>query len=254
MHGVALDALDELGRAEARVPVMQVAGDPGAVGLVVVVDLARLGLKPLHLGLDLREAFGRHEVGVGRDGPVGQVLEGFPALTLANECNAHKKSNAGKPFRFRAAPNPHVISTTTRPRIRPARISSARVPTSRRLTRVVIAARCSASRPRARWAQAARRFERRVVTLLMPSSETPRRMKGATEAGRSMPCARPQAAIAPSARVIARRLARVAEPTASIPAAQRSLARGRGVPDRSARSMISAAPRPRRDPASAGRN
>ena len=36
-----------------------------------------------------------------------------------------------------------------------------------------------------------------AITLSMPSSVTPRRMKGATEAGRSMPCARPQAATAP---------------------------------------------------------
>ena len=31
----------------------------------------------------------------------------------------------------------------------------------------------------------------------MPASVTPRRMKGATEVGRSMPCASPQAATAP---------------------------------------------------------
>ena len=68
-------------------------------------------------------------------------------------------------------------------------------------------------------------------------------MNGATEDGRSMPPARPQAAIAPLRFVCASTLASVIEPTESTPAAQRSLPIGLPFSESSARSMISAAPR-----------
>ena len=109
---------------------------------------------------------------------------------------------------------------------------------------LVMVASLSRSSSRASRAQASRRFGCGVVTLLMPSSETPRRMNGATEVGRSMPCASPQAATAPSALVMASTLASVVDPTASIPAAQRSLPSGLPGFDSSARSRISAAPSP----------
>src|SRR6202040_1225674 len=55
----------------------------------------------------------------------------------------------------------------------------------------------------------------------MPSNEMPRKMNGATDAGRSKPCARPQAAMAPPYFVIDRRLASACEPAQSTPPAQR---------------------------------
>ena len=57
-------------------------------------------------------------------------------------------------------------------------------------------------------------------------SLTPRRMKGATVVGRSMPCARPQAATVPSGFICEITLASVTEPTESMQAAQRDLASG----------------------------
>jgi hypothetical protein len=49
----------------------------------------------------------------------------------------------------------------------------------------------------ARRDQAALRRAIGAITLSMPYSVTPRRMKGATLPGKSMPCASPQAATAP---------------------------------------------------------
>ena len=77
-------------------------------------------------------------------------------------------------------------------------------------------------------AQASSRSAFGSVTELMPSSDTPRRMKGATEVGRSMPAALPQAATAPPAFVMAMTLARMVEPTVSTAPAQRSLSRSFG--------------------------
>ena len=65
------------------------------------------------------------------------------------------------------------------------------------------------------------------MTESMPMSDTPRRMNGATEVGKSIPPASPQAATAPPYRVIDSTLASVVEPTASMPPAQRSLLSGR---------------------------
>ena len=67
---------------------------------------------------------------------------------------------------------------------------------------------------------------------------------GATEVGKSIPPASPQAATAPPYRVIDSTLASVVEPTESTPPAQRSLASGRAGPLSSLRSIISLAPRP----------
>src|SRR5882762_7178039 len=81
------------------------------------------------------------------------------------------------------------------------------------------------------------------ITESMPRRHTPRKINGATEDGRSIPAARPHAAIAPAYLVIERMLARVVEPTLSIPPAQRSFANGLAGPDSSLRSITSAAPR-----------
>ncbi|MNV92679.1 hypothetical protein D3C71_1872990 [compost metagenome] len=81
------------------------------------------------------------------------------------------------------------------------------------------------------------------LTLSMPSKATPRRMNGATDAGKSMPWASPQAATAPRYCMAAQTLAKVWLPTESTAPAQRSLARGLPGSDRLARSMISLAPR-----------
>src|SRR6185437_1773607 len=86
------------------------------------------------------------------------------------------------------------------------------------------------------------RGELRAVTLFTPASVTPRRMKGATVAGKSMPCARPHAATAPSAIVCAHAFASVWLPTESTTAAQRSFCRGLPGWDSVARSTISFAP------------
>ena len=64
------------------------------------------------------------------------------------------------------------------------------------------------------------------ITESMPRRHTPRKINGATEDGRSMPAARPQAAMAPPYFVIESRLASVVEPTLSTPPAQRSFASG----------------------------
>src|ERR1700689_3925413 len=76
----------------------------------------------------------------------------------------------------------------------------------------------------------------------MPNRHTPLKINGATEDGRSMPAARPQAATAPRYLVIERTLASVVEPTLSIPPAQRSLASGFAGPESWGRSLTSAPP------------
>ena len=69
------------------------------------------------------------------------------------------------------------------------------------------------------------------ITESMPRRHTPRKINGATEDGRSMPAARPQAAMAPPYLVIESRFASVVEPTLSMPPAQRSFASGFAGPD-----------------------
>jgi len=63
---------------------------------------------------------------------------------------------------------------------------------------VVIVASLSRSSSRARWLHASMRAGFGTYTELMPRTETPRRMNGATEVGSSMPAALPHAAMAPS--------------------------------------------------------
>src|SRR5882762_1049129 len=82
------------------------------------------------------------------------------------------------------------------------------------------------------------------ITESMPRRHTPRKINGATEDGRSIPAARPQAATAPPYLVIESRLASVVDPTLSMPPAQRSFASGLAGADSSLRSITSLAPRP----------
>jgi hypothetical protein len=111
---------------------------------------------------------------------------------------------------------------------------------------LVIAASLPASRSDASRLQASCRRSRGHITESMPISDTPRRMNGATEAGKSIPPASPQAATAPPWRVIDSTLASVVEPTESMPPAHRSWPSGLAAPASSLRSMISPAPRPLR--------
>lgn len=87
--------------------------------------------------------------------------------------------------------------TTTRPRTWPAisRPAASIAPSSG--TSVIMVSSSDVSRSRASRAQASSRRGRGHITLSMPASVTPRRMNGATEPGRSMPCASPQAATVP---------------------------------------------------------
>ncbi len=100
---------------------------------------------------------------------------------------------------------------------------------------VVISASFPRSRSVSRRDHASRRSATGRMTESMPRSETPRRINGATELGKSIPPASPQAATAPPYRVIASTFASVVEPTVSIPAAKRSFANGFTGPARSCR-------------------
>ena len=91
--------------------------------------------------------------------------------------------------------------------------------------------------------QASMRRGMGVLTELTPMSLTPRRMKGATVVGRSMPCARPQAATVPSGFICEITLASVTDPTESMQPAQRDLASGFTGVLNSLRSTTPAAPR-----------
>jgi hypothetical protein len=84
-----------------------------------------------------------------------------------------------------------------RPRTCPAIRRCAASTASSRPISLVISSSRAASRSRASRAQACSRSASGAITLSMPSSDTPRRMKGATVAWKSMPCANPQAATAP---------------------------------------------------------
>ena len=89
-------------------------------------------------------------------------------------------------------------STTTRPRILPSTMSLGGVDDVVEADRSWTGPRASHDRDRsASRRQASSRSAFGAITESMPSSETPRRMKGATLPGRSMPWARPQAATAP---------------------------------------------------------
>src|SRR6266851_4385572 len=111
----------------------------------------------------------------------------------------------------------YPVFTTIRPRTCPARIFGATSNTSAKLMSVVIWAIFCRSRSFSRRFHASRRNFCGHITESMPIRVTPRRMNGATLPGRSMPPASPQAATAPPYRVMDRTLARVVEPTASMP-------------------------------------
>src|SRR4051794_20521147 len=89
------------------------------------------------------------------------------------------------------------VRTTMRPLTCPAisRPAASIAPDSG--TSVVIASNLAGSRSLARRDQACSRKSIGAITLSTPSSDTARRMNGATVAGKSMPCASPQAATAP---------------------------------------------------------
>ncbi len=91
-----------------------------------------------------------------------------------------------------------LTSTTIRPRTRPSRNSGAVRTTSDSGIVLVSASSFSISRSAASRFQASSRRSRGQKTDAMPVSVTPRRMKGATLAGRSMLWARPQAATVPA--------------------------------------------------------
>jgi len=64
------------------------------------------------------------------------------------------------------------------------------------------------------------------MTDSMPNSEAPHRINGATEIGKSMPPAHPQAASAPPWRTVANTLVSVIEPTESTASAQHAFCKG----------------------------
>jgi hypothetical protein len=79
------------------------------------------------------------------------------------------------------------------------------------------------------------------MTDSMPNGEAPHRINRATEIGKSMPPADPQAAIAPPWRVVASTLVSVIEPTEPTASAQHAFCRGFCGCGDSLRSMISLA-------------
>jgi hypothetical protein len=78
-------------------------------------------------------------------------------------------------------------------------------------------------------------------------------MNGSTVAGKSAPCASPQAATAPLKRTCAQALTSVCEPTVSTTPAQRSLCSGLPGADSALRSTIAPAPSARSQGSSAVR-
>lgn len=91
---------------------------------------------------------------------------------------------------------------------------------------LVMAASFSRSSPLARCPHAVRRSAIEDMTDSMPNSEAPPRINGATEIGKSMPPAHPQAVTAPPWRVVASTLVSVIEPTESTASAQRAFCKG----------------------------
>src|SRR5439155_1529749 len=91
----------------------------------------------------------------------------------------------------------YPILTTTRPRTPPSTMRRPTSMTPDRSISLVIAASLPASMSDANRFQASRRRSSGHITESMPTSDTPRRMNGATVAGRSIPPANPQAATAP---------------------------------------------------------
>ena len=85
------------------------------------------------------------------------------------------------------AAGPHPISSTTRPRTLPARISGANAGASATGRVRVMAASCEVSRSRARRDQAAMRLSFGAMTLSMPANVTPRKMNGGHGRGQVHP-------------------------------------------------------------------
>ena len=135
-------------------------------------------------------------------------------------------------------------SSTTRPRTLPARISGASATTSASGRVTVIAASLPRSRSVARRSHARTRFSLGAMTLSMPASVTPRRMNGATDIGRSRPCARPHggdaAAVLGHGDGVGQRV-RAGNVDGARPALLAE--RPRAGDDSSSRAMISVAPR-----------
>ena len=127
-----------------------------------------LGVQPVQFGVDEGEALRRDEVRVRGDGTVGKILEGLPALLLANEGNANETGNARDVARVPRIESAYAIVTTVRPRVRPARISGPRSITPASGTVVVIAESAEGSRSRASRAQASRRKGSGAITLSIP--------------------------------------------------------------------------------------
>src|SRR5215510_3763301 len=118
--------------------------------------------------------------------------------------------------------HPYPILTTIRPRTPPSTMRRPASMTPDRSISLVIAASLLAPRSDANRFHATRRLSSGHITESMPMSDTPRRMNGATVAGRSIPPASPQAATAPPYRGIDSTLASVVDPTVSMPPTHRS--------------------------------
>src|SRR5690348_1901448 len=89
-----------------------------------------------------------------------------------------------------------------------------------------MAASFSRSSPLARRPHAVRQSAIGDMTDSMPNSEAPHRINGATEIGKSMPLAHPQAAPSPPWRVVASTLVSVIQPTEPTASAQRAFCKG----------------------------
>ncbi len=137
-------------------------------------------------------------------------LRAVPTLVV-NDNAGHLTPAALRFFASRLAPtvDQRFTSTTTRPRSCPASSRGAASIASLKAISWLINGNKLKSGSLANRLQASTRLALGWVTLLIPASVTPRRIKGATEAGKSMPWASPQAATVPSERVLAQALARV---------------------------------------------
>src|SRR5690625_1724569 len=91
-----------------------------------------------------------------------------------------------------------LTTTITRPRTLPSSKSwDLRSACSSPITSLLISSNLEKSRSFARRFHALIRSSRGHCTLSIPISDTPRRMNGATLAGKSIPCARPHAVTTP---------------------------------------------------------
>src|SRR5687768_6735040 len=274
--------IDEV-RTEAECPGLKRIGQIGFPFRRIQTALCRRAgeLKALFGGVDAEEAHGRAALDMKPDGVAvrdrraerlrlaarftTRAPDGAHAAIRSNENFRHRGHDqaplqlamyrGGGPTREsgrrfdeltptgRGAEGYAPISTTTRPRILPSRICFASAGRSSSLAGTIIFPSLSGGRSRARRVQASQRSSGGLATESMPSSFTPRMMKGMTVVSSLLPPARPQAATLARYFICGRTAASVAPPTESIAPAQRSLSSG--LPDGCAmvaRSMISAAP------------